>query len=45
MPNSKYKKILASGVVISALFISGCGLIGGEEKVSKIDPPQEVKLP
>jgi germination protein M len=34
--------MLASGVVVSALFISGCGLIGGEEKVTKIDPPQEV---
>ena len=42
MPNSKYRKILASVVVVSALFISGCGLIGGEEKVSEIDPPKEV---
>ena len=31
MPKSKYRMILAS-VVVSALFISGCGLIGGEEK-------------
>lgn len=34
--------MLASGVVVSALLLSGCGLLGGEEKATKIDPPQEV---
>ncbi|WP_428909314.1 GerMN domain-containing protein [Niallia sp. Krafla_26] len=42
MPKSKYKMTLASGVVGTALFLSGCGLLGGEEKAVEIDPPQEV---
>ena len=42
MPKSKYKRTLASGVIGTALLLSGCGLLGGEEKAVEIDPPQEV---
>ncbi|WP_338470439.1 GerMN domain-containing protein [Niallia sp. XMNu-256] len=42
MPKSKYKITLALCVVGTALFLSGCGLIGGDDKAVKIDPPQDV---
>lgn len=41
MSKRKYKTILTSGVVVSALLLSGCGLFGGEE-AKEIDPPKEV---
>jgi germination protein M len=41
MSKLKYKTILTSGIVVSALLLSGCGLFGGE-KVEEIDPPKEV---
>jgi len=42
MPKSKYTLTFASGVVVSALLLSGCGLFGEKEKATQIDPPQEV---
>ncbi len=42
MPKLKYKRTLLSGVVGTALFLTGCGLLGGEEKAVEIDPPQDV---
>lgn len=43
MAESKYRKILASVVIISAVFLSGCGLLGGDKK-EQIDPPKEVTM-
>lgn len=41
MSKRKYKTILTSGVVMTALLLSGCGLLGGE-KGKNIDPPKDV---
>lgn len=38
----KFKYKVAAGVVGTALFLTGCGLIGGKEKAVEIDPPQDV---
>ncbi|MBB6445641.1 GerMN domain-containing protein [Bacillus benzoevorans] len=43
MSKSKYKKILVSAAIISAVFLGGCGLLGGEKK-KEIDPPKEVTM-
>lgn len=43
MSKSKYKKILASAAIITAVFLGGCGLPGGEKK-EEIDPPKEVTM-
>lgn len=41
--NKSYKQqLIVPIVLISSLFFSGCGLIGGEKKSTKIDPPEDV---
>ncbi|WP_210366707.1 GerMN domain-containing protein [Bacillus sp. REN3] len=43
MPKNKKAAIVIAATVASSVFLSGCGLFGGEEK-KKIDPPQDVTL-
>ena len=40
MFNNRKLAFSLAGMLLVALFLSGCGLLGGEQK-KKIDPPQE----
>nr|WP_295972795.1 GerMN domain-containing protein [uncultured Bacillus sp.] len=42
MSKSKYKRLLASITIVSAVILSGCSLFGGEKE--EIDPPKEVTM-